>query len=657
MVFKTALVYYFGVCKVFYVEEEENMRKICMIGLMSIMVLSIIACKDQVSAERFSCEPKNPEPGKTIEIYYNPSGTALQDAGSIEMAYYVCIPGANDARSSEMKKLNGIWTTAINLEETALAVAFRFVSGDKNDSNGDKGYTILLNDKDGNILPGAKGALSDLLINWRGDVGVIRTRVMKTAALQNIKEDIKAHPEFRKFFLGTYYYLLKDLKVEEGVKEIVADVKKNAGNKNLSANELSAMLAYCEDPELQDLAPIIRQRLMEKNPRDEFFLEEKVKDYSEITDPLLKEKFINDISKSYNTDDYIYFLQTSLLDEYVKNRKIANAVKYLKSADSIAGPSIKEYFSSLLLKNPKDYNTALYFSSAAVAQIQKEIKDRIEPKPANRTRTEWKEQVDYELGKMLGTYGKALLLNGKKNDALKTLERSTALTGSADETINEYYTKALVETGNFPKALVVTEKFILNGNSTPEMNSLLKRAHIKTKGSEAGFDKYFTDLETKAKANRASKIKSEMLDMKAPEFTLEDMQGKKISLKNFRGKSLVIDFWATWCPPCRASFPFLKKLVESRKNDDSVSFIFINTRDHEQLRKERVAKFLKDNQYPFHVLLDNDIDKTNDEFVIPGLPTKVFIDKNGVIRYMMIGWEGEEEKEMEKITTILDLIK
>jgi thiol-disulfide isomerase/thioredoxin len=628
-----------------------------MIGLTATIFLGFIACKDRVSSQRFSCEPKNPEPGKTIEVYYNPSGTALQDAGSIEMAYYVCIPGSNDARSSEMRRLNHSWTAAINLEENALAVAFRFVSGDRNDSNGDKGYTILLKDNEGNILPGAKGALSDLLINWRAEVGVIRTRVMKTAALQNIKEDIEAHPEFRKYFLGTYYYLLKDLKVEEGVKEIVADVKKNAGNEKLSANELSAMLAYCEDPELQDIASVLRQRLMKKNPRDEFFFEEKIKGYAEITDPLQKEKFINNISKSYKNDDYTSFLQTSLLDEYMKSGNIADAVKYLESSNNYSNSSLKEYFSSLLLKNPKYYVTALDFSSLAVTQKQKEIRDGVKPKPANKTKKEWTEQADYELGKMLGTHGKALLLNGKKKEALNTLERSIALTGYANETINEYYAKALVETENFNKALSETEKFILNGNSTPEMNSILKLAYTKEKSGEAGFDEYIADLEMKAKANRMSRIKSEMLDIKAPDFTLEDMQGKKISLKDFRGKSLVIDFWATWCPPCRASFPFLKKLVESRKDDDNVSFVFINTRDHERQRKERIAKFLKDNQYPFHVLLDNDIDKTNDEFVIPGLPTKVFIDKNGVIRFLMFGWEGEEKKELEKITTILDLIK
>jgi thiol-disulfide isomerase/thioredoxin len=628
-----------------------------MIGLTAIMFLGFIACKGQVSTERFSCEPKNPEPGKTIEVYYNPSGTTLQDAGSIEMAYYVCIPGANDARSSEMKRLNHSWTAAINLEENALAVAFRFVSGDRNDSNDDKGYTILLKDNDGNILPGAKGALSDLLINWRSEVGVIRTRVMKTAALQNIKDDIEAHPKFRKYFLGTYYYLLKDLKVEEGVKEIVADVKKNAGNEKLSANELSAMLTYCEDPDLQDIAPVLRQRLMKKNPMDEFFLGEKIKDYPEITDPLQKEKFINNISKSYKNDDLTFFLQISLLDEYMKSGNIIGAVKYLKSADNYSNSAIKEYFSSLLLKNPKYYVTALDFSSSAVTQMQKEIRDGIKLKPANKTKNEWIRQTDNELGRMLGTHGKALLLNGKKKEALNTLERSIALTGSADETINEYYTKALVGTGNFNKALSETEKFILNGNSTPEMNSILKLSYTKEKGGEAGFDEYFEDLEMKAKANRMARIKSEMLYIKAPEFTLEDMQGKQISLKDFHGKSLVIDFWATWCPPCRASFPFLKKLVESRKDDGNVSFIFINTRDHERQRKERIAKFLKDNQYPFHVLLDNDIDKTNDEFVIPGLPTKVFIDKNGVIRFLMVGWEGEEKNELEKITTILGLIK
>ena len=207
------------------------------------------------------------------------------------------------------------------------------------------------------------------------------------------------------------------------------------------------------------------------------------------------------------------------------------------------------------------------------------------------------------------------------------------------------------------KAFTETEQFILNGFSTPEMPDFLKTAYIKINGTDSGFDSYMAGINKTAKQNITAKIKSEMLNKPAPDFTLTDLQGKKVSLKDYRGKSIVIDFWATWCPPCRASFPFLKKLVESRKSDDSVRFLFINTRDHEQKRNERVAKFLKDNNYPFYVLLDTELDKTNDDFIIPGLPTKLFIDKNGILKYMMVGWEGEEEKELEKITTILELIK
>lgn len=632
------------------------MRRICIASLLVILLLISVGCKEKVTTDRFSFEPKNPEPGKTVEIYYNPAGTTLQDAGSIEMVYYVCIAGADEARSTKMKRSADIWTAAINLEDNVLAVAFKFVSGDKSDSNVDKGYTILLNDKDGNILPGAKGALADMLVNWRSDIGVIRTRVMKTAALQNISEEITAHPEFRKYFLGTYYYLLKDLKVEEGVKEIVADIKKNSTDQNLTAGELSAMLSYCGDPELNDIAPVLRKKLTEANPRDEFFLQEKLRTYSEITDPKQKEKFIAEISKEFDDKEYISYLQNLLLQEFVKNGNISEAANYVRAAGK-DDPSIQNYFSSLILKDPKNYYVALDFSSAAVKQMETEIQNNSIPKPANKTSAEWKADLENQFGNMLATYGKALLLEGKKKEALDALQRATALTGHSNETANEYYVKALIENENYAKAMTESEKLILNGNSNAEIKNILKHSYTKENHGDAGLNEYLSNLEAGAKTNRIDVIKSGMLNITAPEFTLTDLQGKKISLKDYRGKSIVIDFWATWCPPCRASFPFLKKLVESKKEDSTVSFVFINTRDHEKQRNERVSKFLKDNDYPFYVLLDDEADKTNDEFVIPGLPSKVFIDKNGVIRYMMVGWEGEEEKELEKINTILELIK
>lgn len=625
--------------------------------LILFLLFGIFACKNEVTTNRFSVEPANPEPGNTVEVYYNPAGTALQDAKTIEMVYYECIPGANEAKSTVMRRINGSWSASINIEEQVLALAFKFVSNGDSDSNGDKGYTVLMNDCDENILPGAKAALSDLLVNWRDVVGVIRTRAMKTTALNNIKEDIEKHPEFRKYYLKTYYYLLKDLKVEEGVKEIVADVKKHSSDKDLSAGELSAMLAYTQEPELQDLEPKFRELLATNNPKDEFFLREKVRGYMEAQDFSAKEKIISDISKTYTDSEYVSYLQSSLIDEYIKDNKASEAAKYLNASMNIIDPSISSYFASQLIEKEASVKTALDFAKSAAVMKEKEIKEGSKPKPANLTKNEWTAQQDQELGRILGEYGKALMMNGKNKEAIPVLEKSISLTESENSEINGTYCKALLTAGNYKKAFSETERFILNGFSTKQMPDYLKESYVKINKGDSGFDSYLAGINKTAKENRTTKIKSEMLNKQAPNFKLTDLQGKEVTLNDYRGKTVVIDFWATWCPPCRASFPFLKKLVESRKNDNNVSFLFINTRDHEQKRNERVAKFLKDNNYPFYVLLDTDMDKTNDDFIIPGLPTKLFIDKNGIIKYMMVGWEGEEEKELEKITTILELIK
>jgi thiol-disulfide isomerase/thioredoxin len=625
--------------------------------LVICLLLSVFACKTEVNTDRFSVEPSNPQPGNNINVYYNPAGTLLQDSKTIEMVYYICAPGAKEAKSAMMQKLNGNWSASVNTKDSSLAVAFKFVSNGNSDSNGDKGYTVMLNDSDDNVLPGAKAALSDLLVTWRDVVGVIRTRVMKTSALNNIKEDIESHPEFRKYYLSTYYYLLKDLKVEDGVKEIVADIKSNSTNKNLSAEELSAMLSYCQEPELQELEAGFRSSLTAKNPKDEYFLREKVRGYSEAANFSQKEKIVSDISKTYTDNEYVSYLQSSLVDEYVKDGKEADAAKYLRASANFIDSSIESYFASQLIEKGINPKTALDFAKSAVEQKEKEIKNGLKSKPANLTKNEWIQQQNQELGRMLGEYGKALMMSGKNMEAIPVLEKSISLIGTENGKINETYSKALLETGDNRKAYTETERFILDGFSTPEMPNCLKTAYIEINGSDSGFDLYLAGINKTAKQKRTAKIKSEMLNKPAPDFTLTDLQGKKVSLKDYRGKSIVIDFWATWCPPCRASFPFLKKLVDSRKDDGSVKFLFINTRDHEQKRNERVAKFLKDNNYPFYVLLDTELDKTNDDFIIPGLPTKLFIDKNGVIKYMMVGWEGEEEKELEKITTILELIK
>lgn len=126
-----------------------------------------------------------------------------------------------------------------------------------------------------------------------------------------------------------------------------------------------------------------------------------------------------------------------------------------------------------------------------------------------------------------------------------------------------------------------------------------------------------------------------LLNITAPEFTLKDLNGNTIRLTDYKGKILVLDFWATWCVPCRESFPIMKTVISRYKNDPNVKFLFIDTKEKPDPKK--VKKILTDSEYPFQVAFDDAAYSTFKNYQMPGIPSKYVIDANGVIRYQELG--------------------
>lgn len=117
--------------------------------------------------------------------------------------------------------------------------------------------------------------------------------------------------------------------------------------------------------------------------------------------------------------------------------------------------------------------------------------------------------------------------------------------------------------------------------------------------------------------------------IEAPDFELENLNGQKAKLSDLRGKLVVLDFWATWCGPCKRSFPHMNELV---KKNPEVEFLFIDVweRDEENVVKEKVKKYLADKNYDFNVLFDFSREVPN-AYQVRGIPAKFLIDKNGNI--------------------------
>lgn len=139
-----------------------------------------------------------------------------------------------------------------------------------------------------------------------------------------------------------------------------------------------------------------------------------------------------------------------------------------------------------------------------------------------------------------------------------------------------------------------------------------------------------------------SKIKISPIkgDKKAPDFSLKDLIGNKVELNQFKGKVIFLNFWATWCSPCREEMPSLEVLHQHFK-DKNFILLAISV-DYGGLKP--VQEFVNKHHFTFPVLLDPRC-KTYDLFGVRGIPTTYLIDKKGRMVGKAVGprdWKSPE---------------
>ncbi|MEO5952326.1 MAG: redoxin domain-containing protein, partial [Chloroflexia bacterium] len=127
----------------------------------------------------------------------------------------------------------------------------------------------------------------------------------------------------------------------------------------------------------------------------------------------------------------------------------------------------------------------------------------------------------------------------------------------------------------------------------------------------------------------------------APDFTLKDLAGNEVKLSSLRGKPVMINFWATWCPPCREEIPIITKMYHETDGGTKYEVLGVATQSDNSIIKAFEDEFTMD----FPLLPDVGSNVVNSYHVLP-IPTTFFVDKDGIIRYIQAG--GVTREMMEK---------
>ncbi|MBI5400261.1 TlpA family protein disulfide reductase [Candidatus Saganbacteria bacterium] len=132
---------------------------------------------------------------------------------------------------------------------------------------------------------------------------------------------------------------------------------------------------------------------------------------------------------------------------------------------------------------------------------------------------------------------------------------------------------------------------------------------------------------------------------KAIDFTLRDLNGKNQTLSQYKGKLMLLNFWASWCPPCRSEMPAFQKLYELADKDKFI-LLTVNIKQSQS----KVVNFIRQNDYTFPVLLDIS-GRVADQYRANFIPLTLIIDQDGKIIQRVTGareWTWEELKPLLK---------
>lgn len=246
---------------------------------------------------------------------------------------------------------------------------------------------------------------------------------------------------------------------------------------------------------------------------------------------------------------------------------------------------------------------------------------------------ERKEAMDRDLAALYDTYGWTKFKQAKYGEALTLIEKAVGLLGeeNANSEILLHLAESYQKVNKLDEAVDVYMKLLQTNPKNEDLKEKTLQIFMELGGSKEEFDSILS---------LASHVPSERRSP-APEFTVKDMKDKEVKLSSLKGKVVVLNFWGTWCGPCRKEIPLLNGLVDSFKENSKVVFLAVSSE-----KKERIESFLRSNRFEYNLCYDGRMASMAYKAIY--IPTHVIIDPEGRIYSKHIGFQPGIDETLEK---------